>query len=154
MVLEEDVKIQISKNIKYLLKSEKKTRRSVCADLGFKYTTFCDWVQGNTTPNYRALEQLGDYFGVEPWGFYGDIEEERRKKAKVLLKYASLLKHDKVSDSEAQAQSIKNPVVVIMDEDSVDKIDLDKSKYSVLGNIPEDKFPEMIDKITNIIETQ
>ena len=94
--LTEDVKIQISNNIKLLLKEEKKTRRKVCADLGFKYTTFCDWVNGNTTPNYRVLEQLGDYFQVEAWWFYEDNDEFKKKRAEVLVEYASSLK-DKIA---------------------------------------------------------
>ena len=92
----DDVKLQISNNIKNLLKEEKKTRRQVCSDLGFKYTTFCDWTNGNTTPNYRVLEQLGEYFRVEPWWFYEDSDEFKKKRAKVLAEYASRLK-DKIA---------------------------------------------------------
>ncbi len=96
--LDEDVRIQISNNIKILLKSEKITRRQVCADLGFKYTTFCDWVNGKTTPGYRTLEQLGDYFNVEAWWFYGDIEESKKSRAKALEQYASAFNKGKILD--------------------------------------------------------
>ena len=103
----EDVKIQISNNIKILLKEEKKTRRQVCSDLGFKYTTFCDWTNGNTTPNYRVLEQLGEYFQVEPWWFYEDTDEFKKKRAEVLAEYASKLK-----DKLAPELNIPNPDII------------------------------------------
>lgn len=95
---DDDVRIQISNNIKLLLKSEKITRRQVCTDLGFKYTTFCDWVNGKTTPGYRALEQLGDYFKVEPWWFYGDVAESKKQRASALLQYASVFNEGKILD--------------------------------------------------------
>ena len=90
-VLTDDVKTQISNNIKLLLQTEQKTRRQVCTDLGIKYTTFCDWVNGKTTPSYKALEQLGEYFQVEPWKFYENLDESdaKRKRANTLLKYAT-----------------------------------------------------------------
>lgn len=104
--LTQDVKIQISNNIKLLLMSEKKTRRQVCADLGFKYTTFCDWTNGNTTPNYRVLEQLGEYFQVEPWWFYEDADEFKKKRAGVLVEYASRLKDKTTSESDMLTSDI------------------------------------------------
>ncbi|QFJ56323.1 helix-turn-helix domain-containing protein [Pseudobutyrivibrio xylanivorans] len=94
----QDLRVQISKNIKILLKTEKKTRRQVSDDLGVKYTTFCDWVNGKTAPNYRMLEQLGDYFNVGAVDFYEPDIEEKRQRAKVLLDYASYLSKGKVLD--------------------------------------------------------
>ncbi len=93
-----DEKIQISNNIKYLLKADKKTRRQVSEDLGFKYTTFCDWVNGNTKPSYRNLERLGEYFQVEAADFYAPDIEEKRSRVRRLLKYASLFYNGKVLD--------------------------------------------------------
>ena len=72
MISTADEKSRVSKNIKYLLEVKKKTRKQVATDLGYKYTTFCDWVNGNTTPSYSSLEKLGQYFNIEPWQFYAD----------------------------------------------------------------------------------
>lgn len=94
----QDLRIQISENIKILLKAEKKTRRQVSEDLGVKYTTFCDWVNGKTEPNYRVLEQMGKYFEVEAVDFYEPGIEEKRQRAKAMLSYASYFSKGKVLD--------------------------------------------------------
>ena len=88
---EDDIKIIISKNINYLLAETHKTRKNVCNDLDIKYTTFCDWVNGKTIPSYKSLEKLGEYFQVEVWDFYGDVEQARKERAKVLAHYANEL---------------------------------------------------------------
>ena len=41
-----------------------KDRKQVCKDLGFKYTTFTDWYNGNKYPRIDKIEMLADYFGV------------------------------------------------------------------------------------------
>ena len=80
----------VSKNINYLLKRDEKTRKQVCKDLNFKYTTFCDWVNGRIVPKYPNLEKMGQYFQVEAGEFFIDIEkrdEEKLMAAKRLGKY-------------------------------------------------------------------
>ena len=39
-------------------------RNKICTDLGFKYTTFTDWVKGNTYPRIDKIEMMANYFGV------------------------------------------------------------------------------------------
>ena len=41
-----------------------KDRKTVCRDLGISYTTFTDWVKGNTYPRIDKIELLANYFGV------------------------------------------------------------------------------------------
>lgn len=41
-----------------------KDRRDICNDLGFKYTTFTDWYNGNSYPRIDKIEILANYFGV------------------------------------------------------------------------------------------
>ncbi|MBE5918193.1 MAG: helix-turn-helix transcriptional regulator [Pseudobutyrivibrio ruminis] len=98
MELMEDEKIRVSNNIKYLLKEKKKTRKQVANELGYKYTTFCDWVNGNSAPSYSVLEQLGDYFNVEPWQFYGNLPESKVGRAKALIAYANAAVDAKLLD--------------------------------------------------------
>lgn len=57
-------KIVFSKNLKVLMEQRGKDRKQVCADLGFKYTTFTDWYNGNKYPRIDKIEMLADYFGV------------------------------------------------------------------------------------------
>ncbi len=92
------VKYNVSKNIRFLLNYNNKSRKEVCRDLDIKYTTFCDWVNGKTIPGYNNLEILGKYFQVEAWGFYGDIEQARKEQSNNA--YASGLMGGKVLDME------------------------------------------------------
>ncbi len=94
------VKDNISKNIKFLLLNNNKSRKEVCKDLNIKYTTFCDWINGKTIPGYSRLEELGNYFRVEPWEFYGNIEEGLKKRASILDYYASNIEGGKILDME------------------------------------------------------
>ena len=98
MITTADEKSRVSKNIKYLLEVKKKTRKQVATDLGYKYTTFCDWVNGNTTPSYSSLEQLGQYFNIEPWQFYGDLTDGKVGRAKALVAYANAAADAKLLD--------------------------------------------------------
>lgn len=54
----------MSKNIRMLMERFGKDRKQVCADLGFKYTTFTDWVNGNKYPRIDSIEKMAKYFGV------------------------------------------------------------------------------------------
>lgn len=57
-------KIVFSRNLRALMERQGKDRNQVCADLGFKYTTFTDWYNGNKYPRIDKIEMLADYFGV------------------------------------------------------------------------------------------
>ncbi len=86
-----EANLYVSKNLVYLLNRDKKTRKEVCADLDFKYTTFCDWINGRIVPKYSILEKLGSYFNVAPIEFFGDLEEkEKILAANRLGRYAEL----------------------------------------------------------------
>lgn len=54
----------MSENIQRLMDSHGIDRNKICADLGFKYTTFTDWVKGNTYPRIDKIEMMAQYFGV------------------------------------------------------------------------------------------
>lgn len=54
-----------SRNLKYMMQRHGKDRNQVCADLGFKYTTFTDWYNGNKYPRIDKIELLANYFGVK-----------------------------------------------------------------------------------------
>lgn len=54
----------MAENIQRLMDSRGIDRNKICADLGFKYTTFTDWVKGNTYPRIDKIEMMAQYFGV------------------------------------------------------------------------------------------
>lgn len=51
-------------NLRRLMQQSGKDRNQVCEDLGFKYTTFNDWYNGNKYPRIDKIELLANYFGV------------------------------------------------------------------------------------------
>lgn len=53
-----------AKNLRRLMECQQKDRRRICDDLGFKYTTFTDWYNGNKYPRIDKIELLANYFGV------------------------------------------------------------------------------------------
>lgn len=63
-------------NLKYHMEQNKKTRRDICAALGFSYYTFSDWVNGKKYPRMDKVEMLADYFGIQK----SDLIEERKEK--------------------------------------------------------------------------
>ena len=73
----------MAENIQRLMDSRGIDRNKICADLGFKYTTFTDWVKGNTYPRIDKIEMMANYFGVpksqlvekyDGGGYYTDRE--------------------------------------------------------------------------------
>lgn len=68
-----DNKETFSKNLRYYMEITGKTRNTICDDLGFKYTTFTDWVNGNKYPRIDKIEMLANYFGIKK----SDLIEEK-----------------------------------------------------------------------------
>lgn len=54
----------MSKNILYYMNKYNQTRNDVCEALGVKYTTFTDWIKGNSYPRIDKIELMADYFGI------------------------------------------------------------------------------------------
>lgn len=54
-----------AKNLRLLMERFGKDRMQVCSDLGIKYTTFCDWYNGNKYPRIDKIEAMAQYFGVQ-----------------------------------------------------------------------------------------
>lgn len=54
----------MAENIQRLMDRKGIDRNKICADLGFKYTTFTDWVKGKTYPRIDKIEMMANYFGV------------------------------------------------------------------------------------------
>lgn len=54
----------MAKNIQCYMNKFDKTRQEMCDALGVKYTTFTDWVKGNSYPRIDKIELMANYFGI------------------------------------------------------------------------------------------
>ena len=68
----------MAKNIRHYMELKGKDRNQICKDLGFKYTTFTDWINGNTYPRIDKIELMANYFGINK----ADLVEENELSAK------------------------------------------------------------------------
>ena len=59
----------MAENIQRLMDSRGIDRNKICADLGFKYTTFTDWVKGNTYPRIDKIEMMAYHKMLLPYVF-------------------------------------------------------------------------------------
>ena len=71
----------MAQNIRYYLKKYGKTQKEICKDLGFKETTFSDWVNAKTYPRIDKIEKIANYFHVQK----ADLVEEKRKPLKNIV---------------------------------------------------------------------
>ena len=75
MNAEENKRI-MAQNIKRYMDRKGVTNQQLCDDLGFKYTTFMDWIKGVTYPRIGKVEAMANYFGCEKSDL---IEDEKNK---------------------------------------------------------------------------
>ncbi|MCH3950470.1 MAG: helix-turn-helix domain-containing protein [Acidaminococcus sp.] len=54
----------MAKNIQYYMALKGIDRHKICDDLGFKYSTFSDWVNGHAYPRIDKIEKMAKYFGI------------------------------------------------------------------------------------------
>lgn len=65
----------MAKNIQKFMDLNGKTRNDMCEALGVKYTTFTDWVKGNSYPRIDKIELMANYFGINK----SDLVEDKDK---------------------------------------------------------------------------
>ena len=65
----------MARNIKRYMERKGVTNQQVCDALGFKYTTFRDWIKGITYPRIGKVEAMANYFGCEK----SDLIEDKKK---------------------------------------------------------------------------
>ena len=66
-----------AKNLKKYMELNGKSRREMCAALGYSYFTFSDWVNGKKMPRMDKVEQLANYFGI----LKSDLLEDKKETA-------------------------------------------------------------------------
>lgn len=72
----EENKQIMARNIKRFMERKGVSNQQLCDALGFKYTTFMDWIKGVTYPRIGKVEAMANYFGCEKSDL---IEEEKEK---------------------------------------------------------------------------
>lgn len=60
-------------NIRRYMEAKGVTNQQLCEALGFKYTTFLDWIKAVTYPRIGKIEAMAAYFGVQK----SDLIEEK-----------------------------------------------------------------------------
>lgn len=67
-----------SKNLQKYMYENNIDRNEICKALGFKYTTFTDWFNGNAYPRIDKIEKLASFFGI----LKSDLIEEKKDNKK------------------------------------------------------------------------
>ena len=78
----------MAKNIQCYMDKYEKTRQDMCDALGVKYTTFTDWVKGNSYPRIDKIELMANYFGISK----ADLVEDHTKYENTLSKKGTTIK--------------------------------------------------------------
>jgi len=68
----------MARNIQHYMNRYDKTRKDMCEALGVKYTTFTDWVTGESYPRIDKVEMMANYFGISK----SDLVEDKSKASK------------------------------------------------------------------------
>lgn len=72
----------VADNIKYQMALKGVTNKELCNDLGFKYTTFLDWINSKTFPRIDKIEIMANYFGCLKSDLIEEQTEEMRQQKK------------------------------------------------------------------------
>lgn len=65
----------MANNIRFYLSQNGISQTEICQTLGFRMSTFSDWVHARTYPRIDKIELMANYFGIEK----SDLVEERTK---------------------------------------------------------------------------
>lgn len=74
----------MAENIRKYMKRRGITRQQLCDEIDVKYTTLCNWLQGNSYPRIDKIEKMANYFGVSKADL---VEETTEENSLVLTEY-------------------------------------------------------------------
>lgn len=111
--MEKNNNIILAKNLQRLMNEKGVDRYKLCEDLGFKYSTVCEWLSANKYPRMDKIEMLALYFNVkksdiieEPYDNKPTFPPQRRRlrggKAVLIKKLAP----DEVRDEAKQRKAV------------------------------------------------
>lgn len=63
----------MARNLQRMLDRKGISRNKICDDLGIAYSTFSNWMQGNSYPRIDKIEMMANYFGC----MKSDLVEEQ-----------------------------------------------------------------------------
>ena len=91
-------------NLKKYMEANKKTRRDICAALGFSYYTVSDWVNGKKYPRMDKVEMLANYFGIQKSDLIeAKLTEEKEKDNDIMADIIVRMRIDRDFFEAAQA---------------------------------------------------
>ena len=91
-----DNKNIFANNLKRQMELHGKTRREICATLGFSYYTFSDWVNAKKYPRMDKVEMLANYFGIQKSDLIEEkLTPETKKDNELLAKIIVRMRTDK-----------------------------------------------------------
>ena len=91
-----DNKDIFSRNLRYQMEINGKSRQDISDALGISYFTVTSWVNGSKYPRMNKVEQLAKYFGV----LISDLVEEKTEEHRQMQK-----KNDTLSDIVIRLQT-------------------------------------------------
>lgn len=85
-------------NLKKYMQLNGKSRTEVCQALGFKFSTFADWINGKKYPRMDKIEMLANYFGIMKSDLIEDkaVSEETSKKIDATTDVLIIMETDKL----------------------------------------------------------
>lgn len=110
---EQESKKIMAANIKRFMDKKGVTNQQLCDDLGFKYTTFMDWIKAVTYPRIGKVEAMANYFGCEKSDLIEDKKEQSTENdglsdsLRELIENLKELPEDKIQMLLQVAKSIK-----------------------------------------------
>lgn len=113
----EDNKKIMARNIKRYMEQKGVTNQQLCDALGFKYTTFMDWIKGVTYPRIGKVEAMANYFGCEKSDLIEDKKEKPAENDGLSENMQKLVDFAK-SVPEDKAAMILRVIQSIVDDDS------------------------------------
>ena len=91
-----DNKDIFSRNLRYQMEINNKTRQDISDALGISYFTVTSWANGSKYPRMNKVEQLAKYFGI----LISDLVEEKTEEHREMQK-----KNDIISDVVIRMQT-------------------------------------------------
>lgn len=88
----------MAKNIRYYVNESGKSRKQICKELGFGYSTFTEWCNANKYPRIDKIEIMADYFGIEKSDLIEDKPKIPETNSGILLK--QLMEENNISSVE------------------------------------------------------
>lgn len=85
-----------SRNLRYQMEINNKSRQDISDALGISYFTVTSWVNGSKYPRMNKVEQLAKYFGI----LISDLVEEKTEEHREMQK-----KNDTLSDIVIRLQT-------------------------------------------------